>query len=53
MIKINNKELNNYTITVLIDPLSGIINGKKIKTETPYIRIKTNKNFEFDEIINI
>lgn len=39
MIKINNKELKDYKIEIYIDPLTGIINGKKVKTKTPYIRI--------------
>ena len=39
MIKLNNKELKDYKIEVYIDPFTGTINGKKVKTKTPYIRI--------------
>ena len=48
MIKINDKEIKDYKITISIDPLSAIINGKRMKTESPYICIETK-----DKIIAI
>ena len=43
MIKINEKEIKDYKIKVSIDPLSAIINGKRMKTESPYILQKQKK----------
>lgn len=43
MIKINEKEIKDYKIKVSIDPLSTIINGKRMKTESPYICIETKE----------
>lgn len=45
MISIDNKEINNYTITVRADPFSGIINGKFVKTKAIYISISYKKYF--------
>ena len=43
MIRINDEEITNYKISVSMDPFEGRINGKKIKSKAPYIKIKSNE----------